>query len=148
MARTKTVTTAIPVVVTDYEMDENGEYRLGEKGERIPSGSHTEWQEEQQGRDDSYIQVTEWEDIPLPEEPEPPAPVVRYSKYQIQLACQKRGIWEQVKAAIAAAGMQDSWNNIIDIASDNPELVAALPAIEAAFGAETVAQVLEEGVAE
>ena len=73
---------------------------------------------------------------------------VRYSKYKIQLACQKRDLWEQVKGAIAAAHLEDSWANIQDIASDNPELVAALPAIRQAFGSELVDEVLSECVAD
>jgi hypothetical protein len=95
--------------------------------------------------DTSYIQVDTWSYVPIPiPEPEP----VRYSKYKIQLACQKRGLWEQVKAAIEAAGMADSWANIQDIASDNPELIAALPSIRAAFGSDTVDAVLAESIAE
>lgn len=75
-------------------------------------------------------------------------PVVRYSKYKIQIACQKRNLWEQVKTAITEAGLSDSWSNIQDIASDNPELVAALPAIRQAFGSELVDEVLSECVAD
>ena len=75
-------------------------------------------------------------------------PAVRYSKYKIQLATQSRGLWEQVKAAIAAAGLQDSWANIVDIASDNPELQRALPAIRETFGSETVDAVLRESIAD
>lgn len=74
--------------------------------------------------------------------------VVEYSKYKIQLACQKRELWEQVKAAIAASGKQDSWDNIIDIASDNPELLAVLPAIKETFGEEVVEAVLQESIME
>ncbi|MBQ7649699.1 MAG: hypothetical protein IJS15_02005 [Victivallales bacterium] len=93
----------------------------------------------------SYIQVDEWDYVPLPE-PEPE--VVRYSKYKIQLACQSRGLWERVKEKIAAAGLQDSWSNIVDMASDNPELLVALPAIKEFFGADVVDAVLAESIAE
>lgn len=75
---------------------------------------------------------------------EVPDPPKRYSKYKIQIATQERGLWEQVKAAIASAGLTDSWTNIVDIAADNPELQAALPVIRQAFGSDTVAAVLEE----
>ena len=75
-------------------------------------------------------------------------PVVRYSKYKIQIACQKRNLWEQVKEAIAAAGKADSWANIQDIASDNEELVAALPQIRNIFGSALVDQVLSESIAD
>lgn len=75
-------------------------------------------------------------------------PVVRYSKYKIQIACQKRNLWEQVKEAIAAAGKADSWSNIQDIASDNEELVAALPQIRNIFGSALVDQVLSESIAD
>lgn len=77
-----------------------------------------------------------------------PPPVVRYSKYKIQISCQKRNLWERVKTAITEAGLSDSWANIQDIASDNPELVAALPAIRQAFGSELVDEVLSECVAD
>lgn len=71
-----------------------------------------------------------------------------YSKYKIQLACQKRKLWEKVKQAIAAAGMNDSWANIVNIASNNPELQAALPAIRQTFGSALVDEVLSESIAE
>ena len=96
--------------------------------------------------DTSYIQIDTWKYIDIPEEHEDEQPV-HYSKYRIQLACQKRGLWDQVKAAIDTAGLSDSWNNIIDLSSDNPELLAALPAIRQAFGADTVDAVLAESVA-
>lgn len=98
--------------------------------------------------DESYIQVTEWEYAPVPAPPPVPEPVVRYSKYKIQLACQKRGLWPNVKDAIANSGKQDSWDNIIDIRSDNDELKAVLPDIRAAFGSDVVDAVLAESVAE
>ena len=75
-------------------------------------------------------------------------PIVRYSKYKIQLATEKRGLWNQVKEAIAAAGKSDSWSNNQDIASNNPELVATLPQIRQAFGSELVDTVLSESIAE
>jgi len=95
--------------------------------------------------------ISVWREIDESEAPsdgEGDPSVVRYSKYKIQLACQKRMLWERVKDAIADANLQDSWANIIDIRSDNPELQAALPDIEAVFGSETVAAVLAESVAE
>lgn len=103
------------------------------------------WHLVESSGDGHYIQVDEWDYVPLPE-PEPE--VVRYSKYKIQLACQSRGLWEQVKSAIATAGLQDSWSNIVDIASDNPELRMALPAIKDLFGADVVDAVLAESIAE
>lgn len=145
--QTKTVTRSRQVTVNDYETDAEHPtvFVLDEKGQKIKTGEHIEYQPFTEEVDDSFVRVIGWEYEPIPE-PEPePAPVVRYSKYRIQLACQKRGIWEQVKAAISAAGMSDSWANIVDIASDNEELVAALPAIKEAFGAEVVEEVLSEG---
>jgi len=73
---------------------------------------------------------------------------VRYSKYRIQLACQKRGLWEQVKSAISSAELQDSWENIVDIASDNEELERALPTIKEQFGEDVVDAVLAESIVE
>ena len=78
---------------------------------------------------------------------------VRYSKYYIQLACQKvgqelnRNLWEEVKQVIQAAGYWDSWQNIQDIDANNEELVAALPQIKQLFGEELTERVLREGVA-
>lgn len=150
VSQTKTVTRSRQVVVADYEIDPEHPdvFRLDEKGEKIKTGEHIEYQPFTEEADDSFVRVVGWDYEPIPE-PEPePAPVVRYSKYRIQLACQKRGIWEQVKAAISEAGMSDSWANIMDIASDNPELIATLPAIKEAFGADVVEEVLSEGIAE
>lgn len=85
------------------------------------------------------------EELPDPPEPEP---VVRYSKYKLQLFCQGLGLWDEVKQAISGAGLQDSWLNIQDIASDNPELVAALPAMREAFGTELVDEALAASIAD
>ena len=76
-----------------------------------------------------------------------PSPVPRYSKYLVKLACQRRGLWEQVRAAIEAAGKWESFLIINDISSDNPELLEALPAIRAAFGSDVVDAVLQESIA-
>ena len=95
----------------------------------------------------AYIQIDSWRYIPIPE-PEPvPEPVVRYSKYLLKNACEKRGLWERVKAAIEAADKWESFLLINDIASDNPELLGVMPAIKERFGAETVKAVLDESIA-
>jgi len=95
--------------------------------------------------DTSYIQVDTWEYIPIPE-PEPP--VVRYSRYLIKRACERRGLWEQVKAAIEAAGKWESFLIINDIASDNQELEEAMPLIVQTFGQALVDEVLAESIVE
>lgn len=97
--------------------------------------------------DTSYIQIDTWSYVEV-EEPVVPVHTIHYSKYKIQLACQSRNLWSQVKAMIESAGLTDSWNNIIDLASDNQELNAALPAIRQAFGSDVVDAVLEESVAD
>ena len=76
--------------------------------------------------------------------------VVRYSKYKIQIAAQKRGLWDQLKEAIAAAGLTDSWTNVEskELTSDNEQLVAALPTIRQMFGSELVDTVLTESIAD
>lgn len=95
--------------------------------------------------DTSYIQVDSWSYTPIPvPEPEP----VRYSKYKIKLACESRGLWEQVKAAIEAAGKWESFLLIQTISSDNQELKDALPDIRTAFGSDTVDAVLAESIAD
>jgi hypothetical protein len=48
----------------------------------------------------------------------------------------------------AVADKADSWSNIQDIASDNEELVAALPQIRNIFGSALVDQVLSESIAD
>ena len=92
--------------------------------------------------EEEYIEAFE-----APDTEETPT-VHRYSKYKIQLKAQALGIWEDVKAAIAAAGLADSWSNIVDIASDNGELVAALPSIRAAFPSIDVDAFLAECIAD
>lgn len=81
-------------------------------------------------------------------DPEPVRVVLHYSKYQIQLACQKRNLWNDVKEFIVNSGKQDSWNNILTIASDNEELQSVYPRICSIFGQETVDAVLAESVVE
>ncbi len=83
----------------------------------------------------------------VPDPPTPP-PVVRYSKYKLKLACEKRNLWEQVRTLIELAGKWESFLLINDIAADNQELQDVMPDIIAKFGAETVAAVLAESVAE
>lgn len=84
----------------------------------------------------------DWREIDEAEAPQ--SPPVRYSKYKIQLKAQALGVWEALKAAIQSAGLSDSWSNINDLASDNPELLDALPAIKAAFPAVDVDEFLSE----
>lgn len=98
-----------------------------------------------------YIWVDEWEYTPEPEpDPEPPEPpvkpVVEYSKYKIKLACERLGLWGQVKEAIEAAGKWESFLLIQPLSSDNAELEEALPDIRRAFGDELVDRVLAESV--
>lgn len=125
------------VIVEDFDPE------TGEK-----TGEHMEMQDMDITVDKSYIQIDTWDYTPAPVPPPEPEPVIRYSKYKIQLACQKRNLWEAVKEAIANANLTDSWSNIVDIASDNPELQAALPNIKTAFGADTVEVVLAESIAD
>ena len=128
-------------IVEDWEEDP-------ETGERRKTGEHTEMQDTEITLDKSAIVVDSWDYVPIPVPPPEPPPIVRYSKYKIQLATQKLGLWEQVKAAIAQAGLADSWANIVDIASDNPELQGALPEIREAFGSDVVDRVLAESIAD
>lgn len=83
----------------------------------------------------------------VPDPPTPP-PVVRYSKYKLKLVCEKRHLWEQVRTLIELAGKWESFLLINDIAADNQELQDVMPDIIAKFGAETVAAVLAESVAD
>ena len=114
------------VLVEDWEEDP-------ETHERRKTGEHYEMQDQDIEVDVSFITVLEYhyEELPAPE-PEP-TPVVRYSKYKIQLACQARGLWTAVKDAIAAANLQDSWSNIVDIASDNESIFFPKPNVSFLF---------------
>lgn len=116
-----------------------------ETGETVVVGHRTVMRDTEIVLDKSYIQVDAWDYTPIPE-PEPET--VRYSKYLIKLACEKRGIWEQVRTAIEQAGKWESFLLINDIASDNPELLEAMPLIVRTFGQELVDEVLAESVAE
>lgn len=86
--------------------------------------------------------------------PKPNASVVKvYSKYKIQLACEKlkvegvENVYLAVEQAIKNAGKWSSWSNIIDIRSDNPELLAVLPLIKQAFPTVDVEAVLADCLA-
>jgi len=93
--------------------------------------------------DKSYIQVDEWEYTPIPA-PEP-APLT-ISKYAVKLACEKRGIWEQVRDAIEQAGKWESFVLIQSLDTSNAELQEAMPLLVQKFGQETVDAVLAESV--
>jgi len=108
-------------------------------------GYRTEMVDKDITTDTSYVQVDAWEYIPIPE-PEPP--VVRYSRYLIKRACERRGLWEQVKAAIEQAGKWESFVLIQSLDTSNAELQEAMPLLVAKFGQETVDEVLAESVAE
>ena len=96
--------------------------------------------------DTSYIQVDTWEYTPIPE-PEPtPEPTVEYSKYKLKLACERRGLWEDVKAQIELNGKWESFLLIQTISSDNRELQDTLPVLEEIFGADVVKAVLAESI--
>lgn len=96
----------------------------------------------------AYIQIDSWRYVPIPE-PEPvPEPVVRYSKYLLKKACEKQGLWEDVKEAIERASKWESFLLINDIASDNQELLDIMPTIRETFGSDTVDAVLAESVVE
>lgn len=74
--------------------------------------------------------------------------VVRYDKYAIKNACDKRGLWAQVKEAVESAHKWDAFLLIRDLASDNPELCEILPLIRQKFGSDLVDEVLSESIAE
>lgn len=86
--------------------------------------------------------------------PKPNADVVKvYSKYKIQQACEKLhvdgidNVYLAVEQAIKDAGKWSSWQNIINIRSDNPELLAVLPMIKAAFPTVDVDELLSDCLA-
>lgn len=55
-------------------------------------------------------------------------------------------VWEAFKSFLAAAGKKDLWDNINEIAEDNPHFLAALPIAIENFGEELVEQVLSASV--
>ena len=120
------------VVITT---NENGEMTYGYEMEDTPVTVDT-----------SYWQVTSshYVDLPSKQVIDPGPSVVHYSKYALKQACVKRGLWEDVKAAIEAAGKWESFLLIQAITSDNAELQEALPGIRQIFGSDVVDAVLEE----
>ena len=62
--------------------------------------------------------------------PDPPAPVKRYSKYEVMQALETAGLWAGVKAAIVDAGRWDAFLIANDLAEDNPDFQAMKAAIE------------------
>ena len=96
--------------------------------------------------DTSYWQITasHYVDLPSKQVVDPGPAVVHYSKYALKQACEKRGLWEDVKAAIENAGKWESFLLIQAISSDNSELQEALPGIRQIFGSDVVDAVLEE----
>lgn len=83
--------------------------------------------------------------------PKPNAEVVKkYSKYKIQRECEKlhveghENIYAELEEAIKAAGKWSSWQNIIDVRSDNEELIAVLPMIRQIFPTVDVDEVLDK----
>ena len=55
-------------------------------------------------------------------------------------------VWEAFKSFLAAAGKKDLWDNINEIAEDNPHFLAALPIAIENFGSDLVDQVLAASV--
>ena len=55
-------------------------------------------------------------------------------------------VWETFKSFLAAAGKKDLWDNINEIAEDNPHFLAALPIAIENFGSDLVEQVLAASV--
>ena len=98
--------------------------------------------------DTSYIQVDTWEYTPIPEPTPEPEPTVEYSKYKLKKACEKRGLWDDVKAAIEFQGKWESFLLIQTISSDNQELKDTLPVIRETFGSDVVDEVLAESIAD
>ncbi len=124
-------------IVEDWETDP-------ETGERRKVGEHTEMQDTEITLDKSYIQVDSWDYVPIPVPPPEPPPVVRYSKYALKNACINRGLWEEVRGMIEAAGKWESFLLIQDLSSDNAELAEVMPSIVERFGADVVEAVLAE----
>lgn len=58
----------------------------------------------------------------------------------------KTTVWEAFKSFLAAAGKKDLWDNINEIAEDNPHFLAALPIAIENFGSDLVEQVLAASV--
>lgn len=56
---------------------------------------------------------------------------VRYSKLKLIVAAKAAGKWDDVKAAIAALGLEDEWQACQYVSSDYPAYVAATNAVVA-----------------
>jgi hypothetical protein len=55
--------------------------------------------------------------------------LARYSKLKLIRAAKNAGKWEELKAAIAAMGMEDEWQACQYIQSDDPAYIAATNAV-------------------
>ena len=126
---TSTIQTSLVILTADEgKLLTNGE--TAAKEVVIPSaGQAALWRE---------IDESEWH------EDDEGRTVVRYSKYKLKTRLATMGMWEQVKEAIQSAGFWDSFLLIQDIASDNPELLSALPVLKTSFPSVDVDALLAE----
>lgn len=118
------------VVVEDFDPE------TGEK-----TGEHTEMRDTDIEVDVSYITVLEHHYVPIPE---PPPAVHTYSKLRLYDALVRAGIWEQVRAAIEAAGQMERWDLAVDLATDYAPFAAILRSMRQTYGDDTVDQILAE----
>ena len=117
-----------------------------------PAGNHEVWAACPEG----YVTPEVWRNAHPPEIVAPAMRTVRViSKYKLWEASHERtvtlngetvNVWTTLKSMIDAAGLTDAFAVINEIREDNPRYVAALPDIEALFGAELVSEVLAASV--
>lgn len=89
--------------------------------------------------------------------PEPPTETVRiFSKYKL---CDTTSqipftladgtqttVWEAFKNFLSSAGKKDLWDNIVEVAEDNPHFVQAIPFAVEVFGQDLVNRILDASV--
>ena len=73
--------------------------------------------------------VQSWEEVQ-----DPPPPPVDYSKRALYRALTTRGVWATVKAWMESQGVWEDWEYATTLASDDPLMATAIPAIQSLLG--------------
>lgn len=76
---------------------------------------------------------------------DPPPPPVDYSKRKLYRVFLARGVWPQVKAWMESQGVWEDWEYATTLASDDPLMATAIPAIQQLMGLtdEEMAEILQ-----
>lgn len=95
----------------------------------LPDGYHAEPRYAYDDAETPTRVVRSWEVVA-----DPPAPPHSFSKRKLYRAFVARGVWPQVKAWMEAQGVWEDWEYATTLASDDPLMVTAIPAIQQLMG--------------